>query len=304
MNDTPKMPIKIITRETHDVPAIFREIPWIRHAKWVRWGDCEEDIFLIERMKSVCSGTNSLSAFDSIFDFTIKAEFPGDWGSYMGKTDRLIEWSYYYWKIKDLIYYLEGSAAPSEAVQIDKAEISQAQSDLIYSSKSAIPLLKQYSKLIQSESLFDKHFDQIKLIESRIKARQFGSKPNNFRTKIIPSSLNSSKSRLISAALRSRILERDSYRCVLCGANSDSTKLEIDHIIPVSIISKLHLNEELLTSAVNLCTKCQDCNKGKSDNLFPRLVVEYTRRFSSHDHPNNTLLPLLNAINDVQQIEI
>jgi hypothetical protein len=297
-------PRKIVIRSTNDVPNIFHEIPWIRHAQWVRWGDCEEDLFLIERMKSVCSGLNDLSVFDSTFDFIIKAEFPGDWGSYMGRTDRSIVWSYCYWKIKDLFHYLDGNSAPVESVHVDKIEISQIQSDLIYSSKSVIPMLKQYSKLTKSESSFDRYFDQIRMIEARIKTLQVGNKSKSVKTKALPPSLNSSKVRLISPAVRTRILDRDGYRCILCGANSDSSRFHIDHIIPVSIICKLHLAEELLVSGLNLCVKCENCNHGKSDNLFPNMVVEYMNRFMPPDHPNHKLMPLLLAIHDMQKSDI
>ena len=61
----------------------------------------------------------------------------------------------------------------------------------------------------------------------------------------------------ISKKLRLLILERDGYRCCLCGRTAKETKLEVDHKIPVAKGGTDSLN--------NLWTLCVDCNRGKSD---------------------------------------
>jgi len=61
----------------------------------------------------------------------------------------------------------------------------------------------------------------------------------------------------ISKKLRLLILERDNYRCRLCGKSARDTELEVDHIIPVAKGGTAGLN--------NLQTLCIDCNRGKSD---------------------------------------
>jgi len=63
--------------------------------------------------------------------------------------------------------------------------------------------------------------------------------------------------RAISRKLRLLILERDGYRCCLCGRTARETKLEVDHKIPVAKGGTDSLN--------NLWTLCIDCNRGKSD---------------------------------------
>lgn len=63
--------------------------------------------------------------------------------------------------------------------------------------------------------------------------------------------------RSISKKLRLLILERDGYRCCLCGRTAKETKLEVDHKIPVAKGGTDSLN--------NLWTLCIDCNRGKSD---------------------------------------
>jgi hypothetical protein len=61
----------------------------------------------------------------------------------------------------------------------------------------------------------------------------------------------------VSKKLRLLILERDGYRCCLCGKTAKETKLEVDHKIPVAKGGTDSLN--------NLWTLCVDCNRGKSD---------------------------------------
>ncbi|MBQ3210221.1 MAG: HNH endonuclease [Oscillospiraceae bacterium] len=67
---------------------------------------------------------------------------------------------------------------------------------------------------------------------------------------------------LMTPTLRYKILQRDGFRCVLCGASrNDGAILEVDHIIPVS--------KGGLTTESNLRTLCRECNRGKSDKYDP-----------------------------------
>lgn len=63
--------------------------------------------------------------------------------------------------------------------------------------------------------------------------------------------------RLMTQDLRYRIMQRDHFRCVLCGRTTeeDGVKLHVDHILPVSKGGK--------TVPENLRTLCEDCNLGK-----------------------------------------
>jgi hypothetical protein len=65
------------------------------------------------------------------------------------------------------------------------------------------------------------------------------------------------KRRGIGKRLRYQILERDGFRCKLCGKTAKETQLEVDHIVPVAKDGTDSLN--------NLRTLCIDCNRGKSD---------------------------------------
>ncbi len=85
-------------------------------------------------------------------------------------------------------------------------------------------------------------------------------KDNGTRTEIIS---KAGRSRTITLADRLKVLDRDDFRCVLCGrtpATELGVKLHIDHKIPFSQGGESRVD--------NLQTLCQDCNLGKSDTLL------------------------------------
>lgn len=62
----------------------------------------------------------------------------------------------------------------------------------------------------------------------------------------------------MTPSLRYEILQRDRFRCVLCGCSAeDGVTLHVDHIQPVSKGGK--------TTRDNLRTLCESCNLGKHD---------------------------------------
>lgn len=67
---------------------------------------------------------------------------------------------------------------------------------------------------------------------------------------------------LMTDKLRYQVLNRDGYRCVICGACAkDGAKLHVDHIKPVSKGGKTELS--------NLRTLCDRCNLGKGASYNP-----------------------------------
>lgn len=68
----------------------------------------------------------------------------------------------------------------------------------------------------------------------------------------------------IKASLRARILERDNYRCFLCGATAKETHLQISHMISVKDGRRHGMTDEQLWSYYNLATWCDECNLGQS----------------------------------------
>jgi len=66
------------------------------------------------------------------------------------------------------------------------------------------------------------------------------------------------KRQSLPPSVRFKLLQRDAYRCQLCGRTaSQGAQLEVDHRIPVA---KGGTNDPS-----NLWTLCWDCNRGKSD---------------------------------------
>jgi len=69
---------------------------------------------------------------------------------------------------------------------------------------------------------------------------------------------NNGKTRsALPAKLRYKILKRDRFTCMGCGARAPDVELEVDHKIP---ISRGGTDDEN-----NLITKCFNCNRGKGD---------------------------------------
>ncbi|TDB62387.1 HNH endonuclease [Arundinibacter roseus] len=70
-------------------------------------------------------------------------------------------------------------------------------------------------------------------------------------------------------ALRWQVFQRDNWKCLSCGRNSESGAiLHVDHIIPRSKGGLNHLD--------NYQTLCETCNIGKSNkdstNLRKRII--------------------------------
>jgi len=71
----------------------------------------------------------------------------------------------------------------------------------------------------------------------------------------------------VSDSLRYDVLNRDNFKCVICGASShEGARLHVDHIIPISKGGK--------SIPSNLRTLCERCNVGKSDKIEDLYVDE------------------------------
>lgn len=62
----------------------------------------------------------------------------------------------------------------------------------------------------------------------------------------------------IGLSLRYNVMKRDGFQCCLCGNSGKESRLEIDHIRPVSKGGSNKMK--------NLQTLCFNCNRGKSDH--------------------------------------
>lgn len=59
----------------------------------------------------------------------------------------------------------------------------------------------------------------------------------------------------ITKGMRFEVLRRDNFRCHYCGEESKNTKLQVGHIVPVSMGGSSDIS--------NLVAACHDCNSGK-----------------------------------------
>lgn len=66
--------------------------------------------------------------------------------------------------------------------------------------------------------------------------------------------------RNFSGSKRFRILERDNFSCVYCGATPDIAELRLDHVVPWSKGGR--------TEPDNLVTACHKCNSGKKAKVL------------------------------------
>lgn len=60
----------------------------------------------------------------------------------------------------------------------------------------------------------------------------------------------------VTKGVRFRVLERDGFRCVYCGATPEDDPLVIDHVQPVADGGTDDID--------NLATACEPCNLGKA----------------------------------------
>jgi 5-methylcytosine-specific restriction enzyme A len=117
-------------------------------------------------------------------------------------------------------------------------------------SKKAPNLLQKIARKAIRELINEvnthKKSQSAKQIVSKSEIRSSQSKINNKKQ---------TRSRYISASVRVSVLNRDKYKCVFCGRNSQHIELEVDHIIPFSKGGSSDIS--------NLQTLCFDCNRGK-----------------------------------------
>lgn len=66
----------------------------------------------------------------------------------------------------------------------------------------------------------------------------------------------------IQTRVRFRVLERDNFRCVYCGATAEQARLVIDHVVSVADGGS---NDES-----NLVAACEECNAGKGRRSVER----------------------------------
>ena len=92
----------------------------------------------------------------------------------------------------------------------------------------------------------------------------------------------------ISGSVQQKMIVRDGYRCMYCGAKMGESLLTIDHFVPLELGG---VNDE-----TNYLTACSKCNKRKGDQE-PRSYCE------KHGIDYFGLVGYLNGGTDIYQIE-
>jgi hypothetical protein len=261
------------------VPSIYLTIPWIRIHENNMLCDCIEDLDSIGLLKSVCSGRQCLSAYDDVDCYHVKATFPDEWKDYKAETNEVIYWSDYHWFVWDVLYLINGNR-PTEAVDIKDTGLSLNFLESIEDPVSCIPLLLELKKIECYSELTTDLIESIKKRETELFSIAKLRKLKGSASYIPEFDLGkSTKPKNISVSLRKDILKRDNYRCLFYGRTSEDTALEVDHIIPRSLISKMNLDKSLNDAKYNLCTTCKDCNRWKRDNLVQEDIDYYLEKF-------------------------
>jgi hypothetical protein len=115
--------------------------------------------------------------------------------------------------------------------------------------------LEAFVKYINSE-------DETKPVNDEIEDKPYGetSPPTKEIQATTPHKSSHKTTRDINLRLRFKVMQRDNFKCCICGkspATSPNVTLHIDHIKPWSKGGE--------TTIDNLQTLCSDCNLGKSD---------------------------------------
>jgi 5-methylcytosine-specific restriction endonuclease McrA len=75
----------------------------------------------------------------------------------------------------------------------------------------------------------------------------------------------------VRPSLRSKILERDGHRCVLCKA--DNVPLHVGHVVSVDAGFATGLTDSEINDEENLIAQCEECNLGQGAQPIPLRVA-------------------------------
>jgi len=289
------------------VPAIFTQIGFVRATSPHLLCDCDDDLPLLQQLQRIANGLECISELESSHVFIVKAELPDDILSRDGSSGEVIEWRVYQWKFWDVESLVE-NRLPTEAIRLIDAGITSEFIESLADPVSCLPMLRDTEDLLDSEErkgyeLNSETEDAIKAIEKPLIARlKIAAKKKKLKRTVKPTAPKATSSPQVSPKLREVILRRDNYRCIFCGSTSQEANMEVNHIIPKSLIKKLNLDEALFTIQENLCTTCRSCNRSKSDTLAVEDIEYYCTTFSDAEHSNHNLLGYLTRISELQSL--
>lgn len=313
------------------VPVIYTQLPFVRPVRKVV-ADEPEYIEQLDLLRTVGCGANCVSELEQADQLMVKCVIPDSILDARGTTGQFIGWQYYYWKLYDVQYWehveffvrhttaeeerliwdigpaeelLIRRVGPGGAVPLEKAGIRASFLETMADDSSCIPLLRKVEAVLgpKGYSLSKDMERSILEIERPLIARLQLQKMKSRRSATTVAKSTCGRTRSVPPRLRERIMRRDHYRCIFCGQGPQERELEVNHIIPKSLIRKLDLDERLYSAEENLCTTCRECNRSKSDNLARGDIEFYVDRFSSQSHPNHDIVRYLEAVRNLQSFE-
>ena len=292
---------------TSPLPVLYTKLRFVRFSSaWRIFADCPEDLPYLHRVQSVAQGHTCVAQLEQSHELLLKAEFPADILERDGSSEEVIRWRAYCWKLWDVHSLIGDRHLPAEAIQISEAGVDFHFIGSLAHPISCLPMLRKTQEVFpQGYTLTQEIASALERMETPLIA---SLQLHAMKMKQLKPAANSSSRPIpthprISSSLRDEILRRDGYRCIFCGQGSSEASLEVNHIIPRSLIDKLHLGSSLHTSPHNLCVACFACNRGKRDNLRAEDIGYYRSRFSDKGHPNHDILPHLKKLSELQDLE-
>lgn len=267
--------------------------------------DLPDDLSLLQQLQSVAAGHSCVSVLESPHELFVQASFPDDILDRTGETGDVIKWQCCCWKLWD-VESLFTDSQPAEAVDPASVGIQPHLLASLAHPTSCIPLLQKAAKYFpkgytltadRNTSIAAEEQPLIAGLElTAMKQLKKTAKRDQRKRK------SNADAPPVSRTLRMEIMRRDKRRCVFCGKSPPEVEIEVDHIIPRSLINKLHLDQALHTAPENLCVMCFDDNRGKRDHLAKEDIATYIKAFSATTHPNYPIVRHLEAIGDLQAL--
>lgn len=290
------------------IPVIYTQLGFVRASSACILADCADDLPFLQKLQRVAAGDHCVSELEAEpeHELIVKVEFPDDILTRDGSTGDVVTWRQYFWKIWDAESYVTRSR-PAEAVNATNAGIDTDFLRLLAHPTSCLPWLRKTEQAFASGAqkgyqLRSETATAIDQSEKPLIARIELAAMKQLKPVANAKSSKTANDPQVTPTLRDAILRRDKYRCIFCGRDSSATALEVNHIIPRSLINKLHLDSALHSASENLCVTCFDCNRGKSDHLATEDIAYYRNAFSNPEHPNHTLRLYLVKISELQAL--
>ena len=284
------------------VPALYTCLPFVRRSAEILFADTADDMGILRGLQRVASRLACPSTLEASHQLIVGVRLPEHVLSLSGASGTAVAWRTLHWKLWDAECFVTGER-PAEAVAWVDAVGSEHDLRSLAAPRSCLPLLRQAEKLFGGGYRLDPSVaDQIADEERRLFASMNLEHMKANIAGRAPRRTPASRSPKASRKIRDAVLRRDMYRCFFCGRGTPAVELEVNHIVPRSLVRKLQLPESLHTDPANLCVTCVDCNRGKSDVIHREDSAFYLAAFAESRHPNHGIVPFLETIAAVQSL--